>query len=351
MEKIINSVCNICIDNNYSSLSKSIDFKSYDQILIITDKNVYNTQMKFLKENMKETHINEYIINPGEESKTIEVYQDIINYCIEIGMTRKSLIIAFGGGVVGDLGGFVASTYMRGIDVVQIPTTLLSQVDSSVGGKTGINLGNYKNIIGTFYQPKLTYINTEALKTLPKEEFIDGMSEVIKYSIIYDYEFLDFLIKNSQNILNKDTKTIKDMVHKCISIKADIVEKDEREGNIRKILNLGHTFGHGIEKLGNISHGKSVSIGMNMAFILSHEIKNISSEYYEEFLEVCRIYELPLTYKNLKEEEILALMKSDKKNSFSKINLVIPKKRGIVEITDKINEKEILEVIKRCKNA
>ena len=351
MEKIINSVCNICIDNNYSSLSKSIDFKSYDQILIITDKNVYNTQMKFLKENMKETHINEYIINPGEESKTIEVYQDIINYCIEIGMTRKSLIIAFGGGVVGDLGGFVASTYMRGIDVVQIPTTLLSQVDSSVGGKTGINLGNYKNIIGTFYQPKLTYINTEALKTLPKEEFIDGMSEVIKYSIIYDYEFLDFLIKNSQNILNKDTKTIKDMVHKCISIKADIVEKDEREGNIRKILNLGHTFGHGIEKLGNISHGKSVSIGMNMAFILSHEIKNISSEYYEEFLEVCRIYELPLTYKNLKEEEILELMKSDKKNSFSKINLVIPKKRGIVEITDKINEKEILEVIKRCKNA
>ena len=191
--------------------------------------------------------IYEYIVPEGEDSKSLSVYEEIIKYCIRINLSRKSLIIALGGGVVGDLAGFVASTYMRGIDVCQIPTSLLAQVDSSVGGKTGLNIGNLKNVIGTFYQPKFTYINIDALKTLPHSEFISGMAEVIKYSLIYDYDFLDYLIDNSEKILDKDNETLCYMVEKCIQIKADIVSKDEKEGGLRKILNFGHTFGHGVE--------------------------------------------------------------------------------------------------------
>ncbi len=207
--------------------------------------------------------IYEYIVPEGEDSKSLSVYEEIIKYCIRINLSRKSLIIALGGGVVGDLAGFVASTYMRGIDVCQIPTSLLAQVDSSVGGKTGLiialgggvvgdlagfvastymrgidvcqiptsllaqvdssvggktglNIGNLKNVIGTFYQPKFTYINIDALKTLPHSEFISGMAEVIKYSIIYDYDFLDYLIDNSEKILDKDNETLCYMVKKSM---------------------------------------------------------------------------------------------------------------------------------------
>ena len=178
MEKIINNVCNIVIDNSYKNFTSALyefnnkDIESlsninineiYDEVLIISDENVYNHQLDDFINSIKVKMVYEYIISPGEDSKSLSVYEDIINYCIKINLSRKSLIIALGGGVVGDLAGFIASTYMRGIDVCQIPTSLLAQVDSSVGGKTGLNIGNFKNIIGTFYQPKFTYININSL--------------------------------------------------------------------------------------------------------------------------------------------------------------------------------------------
>lgn len=348
MEKIENKVCNIIIDNNY----KSFDIKEdYDSVLIITDQNVYNYQSHKFIENLKLKTIHEYIIPPGEESKSLEVYEEIMKYCTRINLSRKSAIIALGGGVVGDLAGFVASTYMRGIDVIQVPTTLLAQVDSSVGGKTGINLGNFKNIIGSFYQPKFTYISIGALKTLPEEEFLEGISEVIKYSIIYDYDFLKYLIENSESILDRETKNLYDIVKKCVSIKAEVVEKDEKESNLRKILNFGHTFGHGIERLCQISHGQAVGIGMNMAFKVSLEKKLIKEEYYNEFLEVCGKYNICLNFEEADENEILQVMKMDKKNSFGKISLILPTGYGKVEVMDNIEEEIILDSIKRCKNA
>lgn len=348
MEKIVNRVCNISIDNSYKSFHIEND---YDIVLIITDQNVYNHQGDKLIENLKSKIIYEYIIPPGEQSKSLEVYEEIMKYCIKINLSRKSLIIALGGGVVGDLSGFIASTYMRGIDIIQVPTTLLSQVDSSVGGKTGINIGNFKNVVGTFYQPKSTYINVGALKTLPEDEFLDGISEVIKYSIIYDYDFLDYLIKNSESILNRESKYLYEVVKKCISIKADVVKKDEKESSLRKILNFGHTFGHGVEKLCKISHGKAVSIGMNMAFRLALDKKLINKVYYDEFLEVCKRYNINLTYDDIDESEILKVMKMDKKNSFGKITLILPISYGKVDVIDDVCEELILETIKRCKNA
>lgn len=380
MEKIINEVCNIVIDNSYKNFTtlvyefnnKNIENLSkfnineiYDEVLIISDENVYNHQLNNFINNIKAKIVYEYIIPSGEDSKSLSVYEEIIKYCIRINLSRKSLIIALGGGVVGDLAGFVASTYMRGIDVCQVPTSLLSQVDSSVGGKTGINIGNFKNIIGAFYQPKFTYINIDALKTLSHNEFIAGMAEVIKYSIIYDYDFLDYLINNSENILNKDNKTLHYMVKKCIEIKADIVSKDEKEGNLRKILNFGHTFGHGVEKLCKISHGEAVSIGMNMAFKLALEKGYINGSYYDKFINACDKFNLPLNFnislyekdeiteesKDKINKEILEIMKNDKKNSFGKINLILPIGFGKVKIIDDIDDGEILKIIKEVNNA
>ena len=195
MEKIINSTCKIYIDEGYRNFQKSLCEacevesveelnKIYDAYFVICDYNTYNHQLQNMMKYLKGQYIYEYIINPGEESKSIEDYERIMNYCKKVNLSRKSLIIALGGGVVGDLAGFVAATYMRGIDVVQMPTSLLAQVDSSIGGKTGINLGNSKNIIGAFHQSKITYINVESLKTLPEEEYLSGMGEVIKYWVL-----------------------------------------------------------------------------------------------------------------------------------------------------------------------
>ncbi len=253
---------------------------------------------------------------------------------------------------------------MRGIDVCQIPTSLLAQVDSSVGGKTGINIGNLKNIIGTFYQPKFTYVNINALQTLPENEFISGMAEVIKYGVIYDYELLHYIIENSEKILDRDNEVLNYIIKRSIEIKADIVSKDEKEGGLRKILNFGHTFGHGIEKICKISHGEAVSIGMHMAFKLSLKKGYINETYYNEFVKACNKFSLPLMFnlfldeeeivedkKDNANKEILEIMKNDKKNSFGNINLILPIKLGKVKIVDNIGEDEILKIIKETNNA
>lgn len=362
MEKIINSTCKIYIDEGYRNFQKSLCEacevesveelnKIYDAYFVICDYNTYNHQLQNMMKYLKGQYIYEYIINPGEESKSIEDYERIMNYCKKVNLSRKSLIIALGGGVVGDLAGFVAATYMRGIDVVQMPTSLLAQVDSSIGGKTGINLGNSKNIIGAFHQPKITYINVESLKTLPEEEYLSGMGEVIKYAFIEENEFFEFLLENYEDILDRKTSTLLKMVNFCAKSKAYVVEKDEKEGGLRKILNFGHTFGHGIEKLCHLSHGYAVTIGMNMAFKLSLRKNLISEDYYNKFLDLCKKFNLPITYTYENTEEIFNIMKNDKKNSFMKINLVLPVGKGRVEVFDNIEDDLILDIIKECKNA
>ena len=378
MEKVVNEVCSIVISDNYKNFTSSIyEFNGkyiehenlnisevYDEILILTDENVYNHQLENFINSINVKMIYEYIVPAGEDSKSLSIYEDIIKYCTKINLSRKSLIIALGGGVIGDLAGFTASTYMRGIDVCQIPTSLLAQVDSSVGGKTGINIGNLKNIIGTFYQPKFTYININALQTLPENEFISGMAEVIKYGVIYDYKLLHYIIENSEKILDKDNEVLNYIIKRSIEIKADIVSKDEKEGGLRKILNFGHTFGHGIEKICKISHGEAVSIGMHMAFKLSLEKGYIDETYYNQFIKACNKFNLPLRFNPFLDEEeitedkkdnvnkeILEIMKNDKKNSFGNINLILPIELGKVKIIDNIDEDEILKIIKETNNA
>lgn len=338
----------IVIDYSYKNLELE---SKYDKILIITDENVYNYQFESFISNLNHGDIELFIIKSGEASKSLHMYESIIKFCIKVNITRKSLVIAFGGGVVGDLAGFVASTYMRGVNLVQVPTTLLSQVDSSVGGKTGINIGNIKNIIGTFYQPKLTYINVNSLKTLKSEDYLSGLGEALKYGYIYDYSFLKYIKNNSEKIMEKDEEVLFNIIKKCTDIKWDIVSKDEKESDLRKILNLGHTFGHGIEKICSLSHGIAVNIGTNMAFMLALDKGFIESNYYKEFIDISKLLNLPISFKAENYEEILNIMKSDKKNSFGNINLVMPVGRGEVKIVDNITDDEILNVIKRCANA
>lgn len=362
MEKILNSTCKIYIDDGYRNFQKSlcevckVDSvdelnKIYDAYFIISDYNTYNYQLPKMIKHLNGRFIYEYIINPGEESKSLEDYEKIISYCKKVNLSRKSLIIALGGGVVGDLAGFVAATYMRGVDFIQMPTSLLAQVDSSIGGKTGINLGNSKNIIGAFHQPKLTYINVESLITLPEEEYLSGMGEVIKYAFIKDYSFLEFLLENYEDIIDRKVSTLLNIVKVCAQIKSDVVEKDEKEGGLRKILNFGHTFGHGIEKLCEISHGHAISIGMNMAFKLSLYRNLVDENYYNKFLEVCKKFNLPTTFSYENIDEIFNVMKNDKKNSFSTINVVLPVGEGSVEIFNNIEDDLIKDIIKECQNA
>ncbi|SHK03105.1 3-dehydroquinate synthase [Tepidibacter formicigenes] len=324
--------------------------KEYDKILVITDKNVKKLYVNNFIKSLKYDNTLVYDISSGEESKCLSVYEDIFKFCIENGLSRKSLIISLGGGVVGDLSGFVASTYMRGIDLVHCPTTLLSQVDSSIGGKTGINLGIYKNIIGSFYQPEFIYININTLKTLQKDEFLSGLSEVIKYGLIYDYDFLDYIIENKEKILDLDEDSLIYIVNKSSSIKLDIVKKDEKESNLRKILNLGHSFGHGIEKLGKFSHGYAVSIGTHMAFRLALKKKLINKDYYDKVIKIYKEYNLPMTFKNINSKYILDIMKKDKKNSYLKFSLVLPVGCGKVDIIEDTKEEEILSVIEEVRN-
>lgn len=339
---------NIIIENNYDRFT--IDY-NYDKVLILTDENVYNSQFELFIKSVNHKNIDIYKVKSGEESKSIDTYKEVVEFCLTKNLTRKSLIIAFGGGVIGDLGGFVASTYMRGIDFIQVPTTLLSQVDSSVGGKTGINIGNIKNIIGTFYQPKKTYINVNSLMTLDKEEYISGIGEVLKYGFIYDYELIEFINENVENLLNKEENTLKYITKKCTDIKYEIVSQDERESGLRKILNLGHTFGHAVEKLCNISHGIAVNIGTNMAFLLALDKGLIEDKYYNEFINISEKLNLPIRIKYDNPKEILNIMKSDKKNSFGNINLILPIGKGKVDVFDNINDTDILDIIERCLDA
>ena len=361
MEKIKNKVCSIFIDESYISFNKALNEISgtsdknineiYDNVLVISDENVYKTQLHKFIDLLGAKFVSEYIVPAGEGSKCIETFERILEHGLNAGLTRKSLVIAVGGGVVGDLSGYVAASYMRGIDFIQVPTTLLAQVDSSIGGKTGINLGTYKNVVGAFYQPQFTFINVSALRTLPDDQFRNGMSEVVKYGFIYDYEFIDYLLENSEDILDKRDSALKYIVKKCAEIKANVVEADEKEGGLRKILNFGHTFGHGVEKLCHIAHGEAVSIGMNMAFKLSLKKNLVDKEYYNKFLQICEKFHLPTEFEGADEKEVLNIMKSDKKNSFSKINMMLPVGHGKVQLFNDVDDDTILEVIKGCKHA
>jgi 3-dehydroquinate synthase len=262
-------------------------------------------------------------------------------------MDRKSMIVALGGGVVGDMAGFAAAIFMRGIDFVQVPTTLLSQSDSSVGGKTGIDFMESKNILGAFHQPKLVYINVATLKTLPQEQFVSGMGEVIKHGIIRDGEFFDYVEQNCEKIKTLDSETLIKMDKINCSIKANVVEKDEREMGLRAILNFGHTIGHAVESAYDfkMTHGECVGIGMIGASYIAQKRGMIDGETLTRIETVLEMYGFKTRVTLPEKETVFAFMQKDKKKIAGKLKFVLPVKIGEVEQTTDVSKEEIFAAL------
>jgi 3-dehydroquinate synthase len=285
----------------------------------------------------------------GEASKTLLTVADLASKLAKKGLGRKDGLIALGGGVTGDITGFLAASYMRGIPFVQIPTTLLAQVDSSVGGKTGVDIPEGKNLIGAFYQPKAVYIDMQVLSTLPREELISGLAEVIKYGIIRDREFLNFLEGNHRKILDLDPEVIGKMIHTCCTIKAEIVAADEREADLRRILNFGHTIGHAVEAASDFSilHGNAVAIGMVAASRISVAKGLLTGDEVERIRSIIMSFGLPTEVPEvLKREVIKGYLLTDKKTVSGRVFYVLPTSIDRIIITDEVSDRQVDDVLR-----
>ncbi|HEY5345103.1 MAG TPA: 3-dehydroquinate synthase [Verrucomicrobiae bacterium] len=304
---------------------------------VITDSNVGKKFAKTALKSLAASGFQPVLITvpAGEKSKCLTVVEKCFDQLAKHRLERKSFIIALGGGVVGDLAGFVAATYLRGIPFVQVPTTLLAQVDSSVGGKTGVNLRAGKNLVGAFYQPQLVLCDLDALKTLPKREYISGLAEIIKYGIIFDAKLFAQLERNLPKILQRDEKTLSQIIARCCEIKADVVSQDETESGLRAILNFGHTIGHAIENssgYGKFLHGEAISIGQVAAAKLSQKILGLPSGDVTRIEKLFLQAGLPVKIKlNLaSRKKFFTAMKLDKKVSGGEIKFVLAEKIGKV---------------------
>ena len=314
------------------------------KVAIITNPTISGLHINYLTSFIKAKELHIITLPDGEKYKNFESINYAMDRLFDAKFNRNSIVIAFGGGVIGDMSGFIASIFQRGIDFIQIPTTLLSMVDSSVGGKTGINNKYGKNLVGAFYQPEAVYIDTHFLSTLPKREYSAGMAEIIKMAIMFDKKFFED-IKN-QKLSNEQ------LIEKSVKTKANVVNQDEKEHGIRSVLNYGHTFGHVIENLTNYStylHGEAVGIGMIMANELSNELGLISKDECKEIEETLQKYNIPTTFKIKDEEEFYDKFFLDKKTLNSSIKFIIPLKIGQYKIVKDIPKETILKILTKFK--
>jgi len=296
--------------------------------LLVTQKNI----LDLCKENFP---YEVALIPDGETSKSLSVAEKVFTRAIEAGLDRKSVIIALGGGVVGDLAGFVAATFMRGINLIQVPTTLLAQVDSSVGGKTAVNHELGKNLIGAFHQPRAVFIDLKFLESLPEREIKSGLGEVVKCGVICDEKFFSFLEDNAEKILQRDLKTLAHVVKRCCEIKAAVVAADEKESGLRRILNFGHTLAHAIEEetaYKKFRHGEAVAVGMVAAARISHELGKTSAENVRRLENLLKRFGMMTTCEGLDADKLYAVTLRDKKTVGGVVNWVLMKNFGDVEI-------------------
>ena len=328
------------------------------QYIIVTDENIPDEYVSKLQKLLSgdDVSISNSVIKlkAGEGRKSFRGVEYLLDKIFEHNPDRKTTLIALGGGVIGDITGFAASILLRGVRFIQVPTTLLAQVDSSVGGKTGVNNKFGKNLIGSFYQPKLVLADTDILRKLPEREFLSGYAEVVKYGLINDAEFFDWLGDNLDKILAKDAEALQYIIKKSCQSKADIVAKDEREGGVRALLNLGHTFGHAIELQAGYSdilrHGEAVSIGMVFAFELSNKMGLCSEDDIKKVKEHLSKAKLPISLKDVEKDswDVDALMKAmagDKKASNGKMVFILANAIGDSFIEKNIDESIVRELV------
>lgn len=334
-------------EHGFANLANSLASAAlpFQKICIVTDSNVEALYLESVKAALAPMNkkVVSYTIPAGEENKNLNEIQKIYGFLIQEHFERKDLLVALGGGVVGDMTGFTAATYLRGIDFIQIPTTLLAQVDSSVGGKTGVDFDAYKNMVGAFYQPRLVYMNTDVLKTLPAEQFSSGMGEVLKSGLIRNKEFYEWLDAYSDDIDEKDPKALDHMVRECCKIKAKVVEEDPKENGVRAILNLGHTLGHAVEKLKNFTmmHGHCVGFGTVAAAWLSYQRNLIRKEDLDMIIRLNDTFGLPSTVQDLSVEEIIRATKSDKKMEGGAIKFILLNGVGDAFVDRSISDEDL----------
>ena len=326
---------NIIIGNNVIK-----EYMLNDAVFII-DSNVY----RFHNNTLPAKGV--YFFHANESNKSWESVLAIIDFLIQQNCNRQSKVYAIGGGITGDVTAFAASIYMRGIPLIQVPTTLLSMVDSSVGGKTGINYGEIKNLIGTFYQPQQVVIDIDFLRSLPDDEFINGLAEVVKMAFLFDKDLVNKLIQQSNAILNRDFKSLLEIIKRAVELKAHIVEIDEKEGNERRLLNFGHTIGHAIEvdTAFAIKHGYAVALGMFYECLYGVRNNIISSDVLDALVEVLKLYNLFNVYKIRNLKRFKYALSKDKKIGSDGVVFPLPVKLGESKIFKNIDIDDVIKVI------
>ncbi|MBQ7764113.1 3-dehydroquinate synthase [bacterium] len=341
----------VITNDSLSTMMKELeDYTKNQKRLIVVSKKVYN----LYKEEFNDLCNSDFfILNDGEKEKNIKNYLKILEKAQSINLTRSDVIIAIGGGVVGDIAGFAASTYMRGIDYIQVPTTLLAMVDSSVGGKTAIDMFNAKNIVGSFYQPKKVFININWLKTLDKRQFSSGLGEILKYAFIEDncgykhslYLF-EYLTLCADKLLSQEPMTLMRVIEYCLNLKISVVNQDEKEAGLRKILNFGHTFAHALEVLGKYkkyTHGEAVVQGIFFILNYAYAKNLITYSYYRLSQDLLTKYNFKSVSFKYSPSNIVEIMKKDKKANQTEITFIIPyDKKKVKEI--KLSEVEVLNM-------
>jgi len=334
------------VDNSYKIYIDALPALTFDKkVAVVTNPTVSGLHLEYLLERLEAPAVEVVTLPDGEQYKNWESIETILGALFEARFNRSSLLIAFGGGVIGDMTGFAASIFQRGIDFVQIPTTLLSQVDASVGGKTGINNAYGKNLIGAFHQPRAVYADPHFLKTLPAREFAAGVAEIVKMAVTFDAEFFGWLETAD---LQKEEE-LAEAVARSVKTKASVVAQDEKERGLRAALNYGHTFGHVIENETNYTtylHGESVAIGMVMANKLAVRLGLMDDAEAERVVRLLQKYDLPVTYEIKDAEAFFEAFFLDKKSGDNSITFILPNRLGGVEITSSVERSDVMAVLR-----
>ncbi len=344
-----NPIYDIVIKNSFEDMKDEFVRLNLQgrKICIVSDSVVAPLYLDTVKNSLAEVSdcITEYVFEAGEKSKNLNIVKSLYEFLILNKFERRDILVALGGGVVGDLTGFTAATYLRGIDFIQVPTTLLAQVDSSIGGKTGVDFDSYKNMVGAFYMPRLVYINISTLNTLDERIFNSGFGEIIKHAYIKDSEYLDYIKNNTVNIMSRQPGCLEEIIYKSCVIKGNVVEKDPTEKGDRMLLNFGHTLGHAIEKLSGFAlyHGECVVLGMICALYISKKRGSITDAEYESAIRLFKDFNYPMTVSGIKVNEVVDVSKNDKKMSAGKIRFVLLNAVGDAYIDYDVSEGEMLE--------
>ncbi|MEY8390638.1 3-dehydroquinate synthase [Lachnospiraceae bacterium 45-W7] len=338
------------IQEDFSLLHDKLKCLGYGgkKVCIVSDSNVAPLYMEEIKSILTPlfSHCTSFVFEAGESSKNTETVGFVYKHLIQHKFDRKDLLVALGGGVVGDLTGFAAATYLRGIDFIQVPTTLLAQTDSSIGGKTGVDFIQYKNMVGAFYMPKLVYMNISTLKSLPERQFSAGTAELIKHGFIKNRTYTRFIQEQSERIMTQEYAAMEEVIYRSCQIKREVVERDPKELGERALLNFGHTIGHAIEKLSDFSlyHGECVALGMVSAAYLSWRFGSLPETELEILKKTIQDYHLPVKLNGFPHtpEEILSVTKLDKKMESGKVKFILLKNLGEAFITKELTDEEIL---------